>query len=724
MCLAFESYGETTLLDLVPQPLPGKDDVFENFDFDSFLHNTKDVPNFDFDVFLQNDGKDNLDTIGNSVPTTTPNVSRCFQRPQPKMIPIEMENLQQSCTVLGQNYLRKIVTIHNACKKVVGLEYPDVLQNQLLTTSRTLTKLADLIVEHHTTIVETGVMGALEGLVFECQYACDRFDPEHSLADSSFSSGDNAAVVSLHKTYIKDSELIAYDCLVPLAKALRAFTCKSAEEQKDRLRKIATKYLQDIVTMDDSKTDVDDKRSILSGNTLLGVQEAKEKCLKVDAWEVDEDDDVEPTGCFFRMFFRRNSQKKTEATPKHPLKSKLASARSKIVPKKIKAVVAARQHKKDCKLYDALLSQCTNGTVEELTKALTRNRKAVECIQQRPFQFLHATVTRSPVFLKCLIANCMPLDLNAADEKGRTPLYHAAYYGKEDIISILTTAGANKEVADKDGMRPLHIGARKGQASSIAALVKAGAKIEAPGPEMNKPLHYAVEHNTRCKLAIDALLIAGADINATNLKLSTPLHAAIRFNRPSAQQHLVFKGADIEALRIRWETPVKYAVSHGKFEMLHNLLTAGANPDAPTCENKTALHSAAANKGHGLVQLLLNAGCKVDPKGKNGSTPLYMAAQNGRIRNAQLLVAAGADLNAQRKGKTPLETAKKYKNLKVVEVLEKASLGLPYEVDKIVEDHANDHTCSWEEWFERYVIATMEWRGIDSGVRGFALERQ
>jgi ankyrin repeat protein len=429
---------------------------------------------------------------------------------------------------------------------------------------------------------------------------------------------------------------------------------------------------------------VDDKRSILSGNTLLGIQEAKEKGFKHDVWEVDEDDDVEPTGCLFRMFFGRNSQRKTEATPKRTLQSKLASASSKIVPKKIKAVVAAHQHKKDSKLYDDVLRECSHGTVQELTNVLTRNRKAVECIQHKPYQFLHATVTRSPEFLKCLLANCMPVNLNATDEKGRTPLYHAASYGKGDIVSILTIAGANKEVADKDGMRPLHIAAKKGQPSSIAALVVAGADIEAPGPEMNKPLHYAVEHNTRCTFTIDTLLVAGADINATNFKLSTPLHAAIRFNRPSAQRFLLAEGADIEALRIRWETPLKYAVSHGKIDILRNLLTAGANPDALTCEDKSALHSAAAHEDHEIVQVLLDAGCGVDPKGKNGSTPLYMAAQNGRIRSAQLLIAAGADLNAQRKGRTPLETARKHKNFGVVEVLEKASLGLPYEVDKVV----------------------------------------
>jgi hypothetical protein len=220
--MALDSCLETAPMESCSQPLLGENDILEDFDFDSFLQNTDD-PIFDFGAFLHEYGKDDLDIVGNTVPVTPIHLTRCFHQPPPKMIPIEMEHLQQSCQIIGQNYLQKVITIHNACKKVVGLEYPDILQNQLLTASRTLAKLAELIIEHHSTIVETGVMGALEGLVLECQHACDRLDPGHSLVDSRFLSGDNAVIIGLWKTYIKKSGLVAYDCLVPLSKTLRAF---------------------------------------------------------------------------------------------------------------------------------------------------------------------------------------------------------------------------------------------------------------------------------------------------------------------------------------------------------------------------------------------------------------------------------------------------------------------------------------------------------------------
>jgi hypothetical protein len=144
-----------------------------------------------------------------------------------KAMPIEMKTLQQYCIILGRNYLSKIVAIHVVCKKIAGLDYPDVLQNQLLTASRTLTKLADMIVQHHEIIQETGVLGALEGLVMECQCGLDRLNQGQLLDPSIFSSilsSGNSNAVDQCKKYIEDKKLIAYECLAPLSKLLRAFT--------------------------------------------------------------------------------------------------------------------------------------------------------------------------------------------------------------------------------------------------------------------------------------------------------------------------------------------------------------------------------------------------------------------------------------------------------------------------------------------------------------------
>jgi len=97
-----------------------------------------------------------------------------------------------------------------------------------------------------------------------------------------------------------------------------------------------------------------------------------------------------------------------------------------------------------------------------------------------------------------------------------------------------------------------------------------------------------------------------------------------------------------------------------------------------------ALYSAAGHGSHLLVKALLEAKCDVDPLGPSGTTPLYMAAQNGRVASARLLVEAGADLEAERKGRSLLHTARQLGNLEVVKVLEWAGRGQVYEADEVV----------------------------------------
>ena len=71
-------------------------------------------------------------------------------------------------------------------------------------------------------------------------------------------------------------------------------------------------------------------------------------------------------------------------------------------------------------------------------------------------------------------------DVNAADERGFTPLFHACYNSEEDrgypdVVEALLAAGADKEAAIGFGVRPLMYAAGNGEAGVVEALLKAGA---------------------------------------------------------------------------------------------------------------------------------------------------------------------------------------------------------------------------------------------------------
>ena len=71
-------------------------------------------------------------------------------------------------------------------------------------------------------------------------------------------------------------------------------------------------------------------------------------------------------------------------------------------------------------------------------------------------------------------------DVNAADERGFTPVFYGCYNADEDrgypeVVETLLAAGANKEATIGYGVRPLMYAAGNGEAGVVQALLVAGA---------------------------------------------------------------------------------------------------------------------------------------------------------------------------------------------------------------------------------------------------------
>lgn len=71
-------------------------------------------------------------------------------------------------------------------------------------------------------------------------------------------------------------------------------------------------------------------------------------------------------------------------------------------------------------------------------------------------------------------------DVNAADERGYTALFHACHDPDEDrghpeLVELLLAAGADKEAKIGFGVRPLMYAAGNGEAGVVAALLRGGA---------------------------------------------------------------------------------------------------------------------------------------------------------------------------------------------------------------------------------------------------------
>ncbi len=95
-------------------------------------------------------------------------------------------------------------------------------------------------------------------------------------------------------------------------------------------------------------------------------------------------------------------------------------------------------------------------------------------------------------------------DVNAKDERGRTPLHAAALNGYADTVETLIAAGADVNAKDGLGKTPLHLAAEMGHAETAKALKNDCDDCEPPPPTAgfwvyeNDPRDRARVHRADC----------------------------------------------------------------------------------------------------------------------------------------------------------------------------------------------------------------------------------
>ena len=83
--------------------------------------------------------------------------------------------------------------------------------------------------------------------------------------------------------------------------------------------------------------------------------------------------------------------------------------------------------------------------------------------------------------------------IDARDDHGFTPLYHASMFGDIGGIETLLGAGAALQLADLGGLTPLHIACEKGHADAVRCLLQHGANAQATDKIGRTPADWARE---------------------------------------------------------------------------------------------------------------------------------------------------------------------------------------------------------------------------------------
>ena len=315
-------------------------------------------------------------------------------------------------------------------------------------------------------------------------------------------------------------------------------------------------------------------------------------------------------------------------------------------------------------------------------------------------------------------------DVNALNNRGRTPLLLSCFYRYTDSVNVLLGAGADPSISDhenfsclhaavdgrcsnntlqavidhgahidakrKDGTTALLSACRTGQSELVMFLMEAGADVNIVKPDGNTCLHLAV-HGHCSKETLVKIIEKGVHVDTLNNKGETALIRACYTKQTEPVKLLLEKGSDPNISNASGNSSIHAAV-HGRCsnEALQEIITHKADLDSQNNTGKTALSLACFYRQQDSARILLEAGSNPNIADEEGNRSLEAAIIGGcSTKIIKLLIKHSADVNATNKhNQTALGWACHERNVDAINVLLKARAD-PSIADK------NGGTCLW-----------------------------
>ena len=329
---------------------------------------------------------------------------------------------------------------------------------------------------------------------------------------------------------------------------------------------------------------------------------------------------------------------------------------------------------------------------------------------------------RTPLMLACLnggrLDNMKTLiqygaDINARDIDGKTLLYYASRYSKQEILEFLLISNQISVNATNNNQITLLMFAcfNGGRLDNMKTLIRYGADINAKFNDGSTLLHLAStcskqeiiefllklnqisvnttnnDQETPLMLVclnggrldnMKTLIQYGADINARDINGSTLLHFASRYAEQEIVEFLLkLNQISVNACNNNQATRLMFACSDGgRLDNMKTLIQYGADINARCINGVTLLHLASRYSKQEVVEFLLNSNqISVNTTNNDQRTPLMFACfDGGHLDNMKTLIQYGADINATDiNGSTLLHFASRYAEQEIVELLLKSN---------------------------------------------------
>ncbi|XP_022099973.1 E3 ubiquitin-protein ligase MIB1-like [Acanthaster planci] len=292
----------------------------------------------------------------------------------------------------------------------------------------------------------------------------------------------------------------------------------------------------------------------------------------------------------------------------------------------------------------ALFQAAATGNTNKVREIIKNHPDAVKFQNDEKQTALQAAAHRGHMdVVSTLVGAKAPLELE--DEDGDTALAYAVLGNKPDIVKHLLLAGSNVNAANNKGLTPLHLAAAKGHQTCVEVLLKpmpSRCDVNCKDQAGNVPLYLAMRSKSKpiVKLLVEHQCI---DLRLTNKNGFNSLHNAVMTTNLYAVEAIL--RASPNMVNIPKEdgfTALHLAALNGLPDIILTLIKQGnCNKELKNINEQTALHLAIDKTHNKCIEALVNNGANVNAQDKDGDTSLHLIMMKASMKDVMQCTPMG-----------------------------------------------------------------------------------